>query len=236
MSSSKRFSFAIVGAIALTATGSIFSGVATAANIGVSSYNITNASPAGFGGWNHFYNGTITNNSGTSNYSGGSGTLNDGLIGTNEQNTQLFSTPAASTITIFLNQIAKVENIKLFSFDASGRNTIPGNISSLNVTINGITQNFGTTGFGPVAFNGPVHELIDFTSSAFANLATDRITFSNFLTVGRFPQAYSISEITVDGNPATAVPTPALLPGLIGLGFSMLRKRKAEAAKQTSEV
>jgi len=35
---------------------------------------------------------------------------------------------------------------------------------------------------------------------------------------------------------STAVPTPALLPGLIGLGVGMLRKRKAEAAKQTSEV
>jgi len=34
----------------------------------------------------------------------------------------------------------------------------------------------------------------------------------------------------------TAVPTPALLPGLIGLGVGVLRKRKAEAAKQTSEA
>ena len=50
MLSLKRFSLAAVGAVALTSTGSIFSGVATAASIGVSSYNITNASPAGFGG------------------------------------------------------------------------------------------------------------------------------------------------------------------------------------------
>lgn len=35
---------------------------------------------------------------------------------------------------------------------------------------------------------------------------------------------------------STAIPTPALLPGLIGLGVAALRKRKAEAAKQTSEV
>jgi hypothetical protein len=34
----------------------------------------------------------------------------------------------------------------------------------------------------------------------------------------------------------TAVPTPALLPGLIGLGMGVLRKRKAEAAKQAVEV
>lgn len=34
----------------------------------------------------------------------------------------------------------------------------------------------------------------------------------------------------------TAVPEPALLSGLIGLGVGLLRKRKVEAANQTSEV
>ena len=34
----------------------------------------------------------------------------------------------------------------------------------------------------------------------------------------------------------TAIPTPALLPGLIGLGVAALRKRKAEAAEQANEV
>ena len=33
-----------------------------------------------------------------------------------------------------------------------------------------------------------------------------------------------------------AIPTPALLPGLIGLGVAALRKRKAEAVEQASEV
>lgn len=46
------------------------------------------------------------------------------------------------------------------------------------------------------------------------------------------------SSLTIDNVSAnvTPVPTPALLPGLIGLGVGVLRKRKAEAAKQTSEV
>jgi hypothetical protein len=34
----------------------------------------------------------------------------------------------------------------------------------------------------------------------------------------------------------TPIPTPALLPGLIGLGLGVLRKRKAEAAKSANEV
>jgi len=46
------------------------------------------------------------------------------------------------------------------------------------------------------------------------------------------------SSLTIDNvsSNVTPVPTPALLPGLIGLGLGVLRKRKAEAAKQTSEV
>ena len=34
----------------------------------------------------------------------------------------------------------------------------------------------------------------------------------------------------------TAVPTPALLPGLIGLGMGMLRKRKKEMAAVSAEA
>ncbi len=35
---------------------------------------------------------------------------------------------------------------------------------------------------------------------------------------------------------ATAIPTPALLPGLVAMGVGVLRKRKAEAAKEAVEV
>lgn len=42
------------------------------------------------------------------------------------------------------------------------------------------------------------------------------------------------STLTID-NVAT-VPTPALLPGLIGIGMAAFRKRKAEAVEKTSEA
>ena len=51
---------------------------------------------------------------------------------------------------------------------------------------------------------------------------------------GEYPLA-AFNEVQFDGTPATAptaVPTPALLPGLIGLGVAALRKRKAEAASK----
>lgn len=40
--------------------------------------------------------------------------------------------------------------------------------------------------------------------------------------------AFQIDNLTIGSAQATAVPTPALLPGLIGLGAAALRKRKAE--------
>lgn len=46
---------------------------------------------------------------------------------------------------------------------------------------------------------------------------------------------FAINQLDLKSG-TTAVPTPALLPGLIGLGFGVLRKRKVEATKQTSEV
>ena len=46
------------------------------------------------------------------------------------------------------------------------------------------------------------------------------------------------STLSIDNvsTGVTPVPTPALLPGLIGLGVVALRKRKAEAVEQASEV
>lgn len=49
--------------------------------------------------------------------------------------------------------------------------------------------------------------------------------------------AWAFDVLNVDqSNAVTAVPTPALLPGLIGLGVAALRKRKAEAAEQANDA
>jgi len=42
----------------------------------------------------------------------------------------------------------------------------------------------------------------------------------------------ALKQGVTGGNP-TAVPTPALLPGLIGFGLGILRKRRAERATQS---
>ncbi|PSB12129.1 PEP-CTERM sorting domain-containing protein [filamentous cyanobacterium CCP1] len=44
------------------------------------------------------------------------------------------------------------------------------------------------------------------------------------------------SSLTIDNVNTTAVPTPALLPGLLGMGVAALRKRKGEATEEASEA
>ncbi len=49
-------------------------------------------------------------------------------------------------------------------------------------------------------------------------------------------QALAIDSIELSGSPAQPVPTPVLLPGLIGLGIGVLRKRKGEAVEAEADV
>ena len=68
---------------------------------------------------------------------------------------------------------------------------------------------------------------------AFAPTQANYVRFNVLSNYGAF--ATTLSEVQFDGTSATAptaVPTPALLSGLIGLGVAALRKRKAEAASK----
>jgi hypothetical protein len=58
--------------------------------VAITSYDVNNTQPSGYGSWSHTYNGSITG-TGLVNETGGSGTLNDGSFGASEQSSQLFS-------------------------------------------------------------------------------------------------------------------------------------------------
>ncbi len=202
-----------------------FVATSNAAPIGISAYDAINTQPAGFGGWNHNYTGTITNNlDGTVNETGGSGTLNDGLIGTSEQDTHFLYTYDNTSFDLYLSQAEYVNTISLYSF--FGFSPVPGNITGVNVTINGNTGTFATTGFGPLnPFNLQLsHELIDLTGSGLETLLTSQITLSGFVSNGWFMYA-SISEIEVNGVSNQNNPTPTPEPStmiLLGTGVAAL--------------
>jgi hypothetical protein len=50
------------------------------------------------------------------------------------------------------------------------------------------------------------------------------------------PSFHQFDDIVLATDGTTSVPTPALLPGLAGLGVAALRKRKGEEAKETVSV
>ena len=214
---------------------------AFSAPIDIVSYDVTNAGRTssiegttinGYG-WSHTYDGVITQNpDGTYNYSGGSGTLNDGKIGTSPYDTQHFKVGDETVITLYLGTRAILSELELYSF-RDGINWIPGNIVGLNVTINGLTEFIETTAFGPAAREpdggGYVHERLSFAGTSLEGLVTDTVILSGVVAVGSFSGAYGISEVMAYGEPVTAaVPEPAgaLLLGVGLLGLGMIRRRK----------
>lgn len=88
----------------------------------------------------------------------------------------------------------------------------------LDILINGVSTGNTSPGF---------FSLVSFSiNSGFVQgLNTLRFVVSDVGTVG----AFRVDEVTLTADEATAVPTPALLPGLIGMGVVTLRKRKQEA-------
>lgn len=183
----------------------------------ITSYDITGADTSGFGGWSYNYSGTITG----TNYIGGAGTLNDGVIPNTQNNNHLFQLQRSPTITAYLDGFYTLSSISILSNYFN--NGIPGNITGFSVTTGAISQFYSTTGFGGTGSSGfPVNELATLSGPGSA-LAVDRFTLSGFTTAGNFPEFFAIGELNVNGTAAIvngAVPEPATWAMMIlGFGF-----------------
>jgi hypothetical protein len=235
----KKSLFALLAASAAIAS--------TSANaVLITGYDVTNASDSGTGGWSHAYTGTITptGTSGYSDYSGGSGTMADGInTGTNINTTQLFcentscggTSAIKPTITLFLDGFYSLTSLSIFGGDHSS-NTIPGAITGVDVTIGSTTVSIASTGFGVPGSSGqPVNDLVTLTGTGLELLATNQVVLSNFTYLERGSTSlgrFSIAELELDGA-AVSVPEPGtagmLGIGLLSLGLLGLRRRRHTA-------
>lgn len=189
-------------------------------------YDIENATLSGQGNWSHSYNGTIvTTGSQTGNYSGGSGTLNNGVIENSHRGSQLFNFPSAHNpvITLFLDDFYTLSSLSLHS--GNWGNTIPGEMTGLSVTLDGISAFFTTSHISPT-----YTEFVDFTSSALASISVNTVILSGFTSTWSTYNTFNISEITLSGTLASASNSSTVsAPGTIlimSLGLIAISLRK----------
>jgi len=195
----------------------------SAAPVSIIGYDVAQTPRSGFGCWFHDYSGTIANTGRTvsgsvvctadgdqiANYSGGSGTLNDGVISSSTSGTHLFTTrnaddgqPITPVITLYLGGTFVINTIRFFGGDIE-YNALPGALNGVTVEIGGNSIALATTPFGtPNAIGVPTDDLVDLTNTSLGAIPTDRIVLRNFTAeFFGFPfDQFSITEITVDGT------------------------------------
>lgn len=220
------------GILALGLTGI---SAASAAPVSIISYDFFATPLSGHGNWSHAYGGTIAvtgpsfSNNGSpgtlANYSGGSGTLNDGVIGSSTGNTHLFvaprasdGTPIAPVITLYLGGMFTINTIEIFA--GTFGNAIPGTLTGMTVGLAASSAALVSTAFNTV------DDRLTITGSPLDGLVDNKIVLS--LPTGGWFEWFSITEIKIDGTAASAVPEPMSLAlfgfGLAGLG--LIRRRR----------
>jgi len=210
--------------------------MASAHGAGVASYDISNTLPSGAGGWSHVYDGAIAcdDNTGLCNYSGGSGTLNDGVIPTQITDNQLFYRATGPVITLRLDTLSHVNSVQIYGGnpDASSAPSslsgdfIPGSLTGWSVTIGGQTLALSSVAFGLDCQSGRCDDRVELAGTGLDRLPTDTVILSafqgGFLTqveAGPGFYVFNIGEVGVDS--VAVVPEPAtyalMLAGLMAV-------------------
>jgi len=208
--------------LGLLAVG-LLAGPMAAQAVSITSYDISYSRLSGYGGWSHNYSGTIAGNS----YSGGSGTLNEGIVPNSTDNNHLFVVGDNSIITLYLSSATLVSAIDLFG--GSTTNAVPGTLTGATIAIGGSSLPLTSLAFGGACPSGPCDDRFNLVGTGLDLIPTNAITISNFtggINLGLPTNFYNIAEIQVMGRQAVPEPgTLALLGlGLLGLVASRMRK------------
>jgi hypothetical protein len=201
--------------------------------IPVISYDISSTPPSGWGGWAHTYDGTIasTGRIADSNtcggalspaeiysYSGGSGTLNDGVgEAANIDTTHLLclgldtaGAPVAPMITLHFGQQVLIERITVFG-GGTIANIYPGSLVAADVTIGGTSVDLTSQPSPPDGSGQERNDIFDLTSTPLAQIPTDRVVLSDLRAAccsGFQLTQTAIAEITVEGTVDGGVAVP----------------------------
>lgn len=205
------FARALVLVLAVVILPRLSSGAANADVITISSYDIVDSPESGSGSWAHTYSGTFTP-TGTDpvqgatlgTYTGGSGTLNDGIVSSSIADTHLFftGTRAHPEITLRLAKPVLIDSIEIYGGNIDA-NVIPGWLTAATITIGTETLSVTTEPFGDLNGAGePFNDRITLTGTPLASIATDVVHLADF-DASRFGiDQFSTTEILVNGRPA----------------------------------
>ncbi len=210
------------------------SGISKAQSI--ASYDIENARAQNYGLWTNKYSGLITpaKTSGLFNYTGGSGTLNDGIVPNGIENTQMIIGTDNPVITLHLSEKSTIKELNFYSMLYTG-NYSAGNLKSATISYGGKSVTVDAFNWGPTCSNPHAvfcNNKLDLSNTILNGVETDTIIISNFLTKSNYSPYYSIGEISLNGSLVSPVPEPGIY-GMILAGLALIylnaRKKRKKA-------
>jgi tetratricopeptide (TPR) repeat protein len=216
----------VTGAAGRAGAGPVAQVAAVSGPVSVVSYDIIQTPLSGWGQWAHVYSGAIVDTGRTTgpdcvagtqiaNYSGGSGTINDGVTdAANTDSTHLLCMGAASDgqpvrpeITVRFAQAVFIDRIIVHGGGASF-NIYPGAIDSATVRIGATQATVISVPAGTPNDIGVLRDdVFDLTTTSLSSIPTTEASLSDIVTsyFGVPLNQAAIAEITVEGRVA-AIP------------------------------
>ena len=175
-------------------------------------YDINNVRLSGFGSFTHVYTGGMITSlgGGLAAYTGGIGSLNDGVTAVGQNGNMLFQASDNTVITLFLSGSTKLSSFTVFGGLFPAANILPGTLTGATIKFGGLQAILASTPSGGACFSGQCDDTFNFAGTVFDGVTGSTIEFSNFL--GGFTQSgerfFNASEFSIVAAQST-VPEPS---------------------------